>query len=116
MGRHYFGDIEGKFAFAIQSSDAADRFGVSGEQNTLSYYFSSDNLDDLEEELKNIVRNLGDKFSKVRKLSQGCVNSEKIKELKITDDDLSEFADFELGLKIRRQIKLTGSCHFEAEL
>ena len=54
MGRH----IEGKFAFAIQSSDAADRFGVSGEQNTLSYYFGSDNLDDLEEELKNIVRKL----------------------------------------------------------
>ena len=116
MGRYYFGDIEGKFAFAIQSSDAADRFGVSGEQNTLSYYFGSDNLEDLEEELKNIVRNLGDKLSKVRKLSQGGVNFEKIKELKITDDDLSEFADFELGLKIRRQIKLTGSCHFEAEL
>jgi len=116
MGRYYFGDIEGKFAFTIQSSDAADRFGVSGEQNTLSYYFSSDNLNYLEEELKNIVRNLGDKFSKIRKLSKCYVNSEKIEELKITDNDLSEFADFELGLKIRRQIKLTGSCHFEAEL
>ena len=57
MGRHYFGDIEGKFAFAIQSSDAADRFGVSGEQNTLSYYFGSDNLDTIEEELKNILIN-----------------------------------------------------------
>ena len=57
MGRYYFGDIEGKFAFAIQSSDAADRFGVSGEQNTLSYYFGSDNLDTIEEELKNILIN-----------------------------------------------------------
>lgn len=116
MGRHYFGDIEGKFAFAVQSSDAADRFGVSGEQSTITYYFGADNLDDIEEELKNIIRNFGDKFSKVRKVSSGFINSEKIKQLEITNNDLSEFADFELGLKIRRCIKLTGSCHFEAEL
>ena len=31
MGRYYSGDIEGKFAFGIQSSDAADRFGVIGQ-------------------------------------------------------------------------------------
>jgi hypothetical protein len=30
MGRYYTGDIEGKFAFAVQSSDAADRFGSCG--------------------------------------------------------------------------------------
>ena len=27
MGRYYSGDIEGKFWFAVQSSNAADRFG-----------------------------------------------------------------------------------------
>ena len=32
MGRYYSGDIEGKFWFALQSSDAADRFGVVGTQ------------------------------------------------------------------------------------
>jgi len=116
MGRYYFGDIEGKFAFATQSSDAADRFGVSGEQNTISYYFALEHLNDVEEELRNLIKNLGDKFSKVKRASSGLLNSEKMNELGITDNDLSEFSDFELGLKIRRQIKLTGSCHFEAEL
>jgi len=28
MGRYYNGDIEGKFWFAVQSSDDADFFGV----------------------------------------------------------------------------------------
>ena len=32
MGRYYNGDIEGKFWFAVQSSDCADRFGSIGEQ------------------------------------------------------------------------------------
>ncbi len=39
MGRYYSGDIEGKFWFAVQSSYAADRFGVimiSGIGNTYS--------------------------------------------------------------------------------
>ena len=30
MGRQYKGDINGKFWFAIQDSDTADRFGVHG--------------------------------------------------------------------------------------
>jgi hypothetical protein len=28
MGRYYSGDIDGKFWFALQSSDCADRFAV----------------------------------------------------------------------------------------
>ena len=32
MGRNYFGDIDGKFGFACQSSDDADFFGVTGYQ------------------------------------------------------------------------------------
>lgn len=40
MGRYYSGDIEGKFWFAVQSSNAADRFGVSGnEPNFIQYHF-----------------------------------------------------------------------------
>ena len=33
MGRYYEGDINGKFMFGVQASNAADRFGVEG--NTL---------------------------------------------------------------------------------
>jgi hypothetical protein len=116
MGRYYFGDIDGKFAFAIQSSNAADRFGVHGEQSTLSYYFDSDNLDSIEEELRNIIIKLGDRFFEVRRFYHGFLNSDEREKPEITDDELREFYDFELGLKIRRCIKLNGSCHFEAEL
>ena len=49
MGRYYNGDIEGKFWFAIQSSTDADFFGVVGsEPSYLDYYFSEDNLKDIE--------------------------------------------------------------------
>ena len=39
MGRYYSGDIEGKFWFAVQSSDDADNFGVEGDSAFLNYYF-----------------------------------------------------------------------------
>ena len=35
MGRYYHGDIDGKFMFAVQSSDAHERFGAVEEE---SYY------------------------------------------------------------------------------
>ena len=31
MGRYYDGDISGELWFGVQSSDAADRFGVKGQ-------------------------------------------------------------------------------------
>ena len=40
MGRYYSGDIEGKFWFAVQSSDDADFFVATGEHsNYFDYYF-----------------------------------------------------------------------------
>ena len=51
MGRYTSGDIEHKFWFAVQNSNAADRFGVTGVQpEELYYYFDNGNLDDVEEE------------------------------------------------------------------
>ena len=35
MGRYYNGDIEGKFWFAVQSSDDADFFGQQGQARFL---------------------------------------------------------------------------------
>ena len=37
MGRYYNGDIEGKFWFAVQSSNDADFFGCEGESHNISY-------------------------------------------------------------------------------
>ena len=39
MGRYYNGDIDGKFWFAVQSSNDADFFGVEGTPRFLDYYF-----------------------------------------------------------------------------
>ena len=42
MGRYYHGDIEGKFWFAVQSSQDADFFGSEGTSSHLHYYFDED--------------------------------------------------------------------------
>lgn len=119
MGRYYMGDIEGKFWFALQSSDAADRFGVTGEEPSyLNYYFDEDNLEDVEAEIKNIEETLGDKLGIIDKFIEenNGYNDEKLKEIGITKNELSDYADLGLGKQIRDCIKETGSCSFEAEL
>jgi hypothetical protein len=124
MGRYYYGDIEGKFWFAVQSSDAADRFGVKGsEPNYISYYFHRENLEDINNELKNIENNLGPHlktfesfFEKVRGYNdqevQTLLNLSTIEEARFM---LSEYADYRLGLKIKNKVEETGECSFEAE-
>ena len=119
MGRYYSGDIDGKFWFALQSSDAADRFGVTGEEpNYITYYFDEDNLEDVEAEIKNIEETLGDKVEIIDNFfkENNGYNDEKLKELGITKDELRDYADLGLGKQIRDCIKETSSCSFEAEL
>ena len=61
MGRYYSGDIDGKFWFGVQSSNAADRFGVTAsEPSYINYYFDEENLEDVENEIKNIKESLGE--------------------------------------------------------
>ena len=88
MGRYYNGDIEGKFWFAVQSSDDADFFGASGTEPTvanpnqyLDYHFTKD------EHLK-----------------------EKSKEF------LEWYARLELGEQILDCVLKKGECSFESEL
>ena len=129
MGRYYRGDIEGKFAFGVQSSKAADRFGVEGEPpNELYYYFSEDNLDSLVKELNRIE----DSFSVEKRnallayfdlytleniapmsfdayLEKGGVE-------RLNTNEVVEYVDYRLGKEILQCIKETGECHFTAEL
>jgi hypothetical protein len=119
MGRYYNGDIEGKFWFALQSSDAADRFGVEGDQpNYITYYFDEDNLEDVEAEIKNIEETLGDKIATLDKFFEenNGYNDEMIEKIGITKDELRDYADLGLGKQIRDCIVKTSSCSFEAEL
>jgi hypothetical protein len=128
MGRYYTGDIEGKFAFAIQNSDAADRFGVTGQTpNFLEYYFTTDNLEDIKEELKNIEDAFGEHKTSLKTYFDlyktqddaplsfySYIQEGGLPEL--TDNQLSEYYDYVLGRKILDCIQETGSCSFDAEL
>ena len=119
MGRYYTGDIEGKFWFAVQSSNAADRFGVIGsEPSHLEYWFDESNFEEVEAEIKNIEESLGEKKQIIDKFFEdnNGFNDEMLEEVGISNNELSDYADLELGVKIRDQIKNFGSCSFDAEL
>lgn len=119
MGRYYTGDIEGKFWFGIQSSNAADRFGVIGsEPSHLEYWFDESNFEEVEAEIKNIQDSLGDKLKIIEDFFEknNGYTDEMLEEVGISNNELSDYADLELGVKIRDQIKNFGSCSFDAEL
>ena len=118
MGRYYNGDIEGKFWFGIQSSNSADRFGVTGNEPAyLDYWFDESNLEDVDAEIKSIEKSLGDKIQIIKDFfkENNGYNDEKLKKADITEDELSEYADLKLGIKIRDCIKESGQCSFQAE-
>ena len=119
MGRYYSGDIEGKFWFALQSSDCADRFGKIGEIPCyLEYYFDIHDLPDVEAEIQSIESTLGNVKEKIDKFFEenNGYNEEKLKEHGITIHHLSEYADLLLGYQIQNSINKNGGCHFSAEL
>lgn len=124
MGRYYSGDIEGKFWFAVQSSSAASRFG--GECHTsevIKYYFDKDtDYEDVCKEIEKIKNNLGSLKVKLddffnehnngyndEMLVDYGIPQERLKEL------LIEYADLELGIKIKECLEKQDYCTFEAE-
>ena len=114
MGRYYSGDIEGKFMFAVQSSDAADRFGSTGYNNYISYYFDEIHLKIIDEQLKLLKPSFKtvEEFFKDR----DSYSTEDQEKAGITSQDMSDYADYVLGLKIKECIIEQGDCSFEAEL
>ena len=119
MGRYYSGDINGKFLFGLQSSSAADRFGVEGEPPAeLQYWFSTENLVEIEEEILNIETALGEKKQILDDFfrTKDSYSSDEIAKLGVTEEEFSEYADLGLGIKIRDYVKENGDCSFTAEL
>jgi len=119
MGRYYSGDIEGKFWFALQSSDAASRFGGQQfEPSVINYYFSSEHLVEIEEEILNIENSLNEKKQILNDFfSQKTGYTDKdITALGVSQEELQDYADLGLGIKIRDCIIDKGTCSFEAEL
>ena len=124
MGRDISGDIDHRLWFAVQPSDSADRFGVTGEQpETLEYWFREEDLESVEDEINSIIKSLGkykdllDKFFN----EKYAYNDEQLsKYLQVDEKEtkklLREYADLELGIKIRDCIKENGECSFSAEM
>jgi len=116
MGRHYSGDIDGKFWVAVQPSDAADRFGCPGmTPSYLEYYFDEDNIQEVRDEIKNIENAID-----VDKLNgffddAGWYSQDDLEKAKITHDELTEYADLCLGKKILKCLEENGDCSFTAE-
>ena len=130
MGRYYHGDIEGKFWFAVQSSNDADFFGVEGEPTYLNYYFNDQDKDKVHEGIVKLNKSLGrykkllDEFFENRegynneqltkfldeKNHPHCHSEEEVKVY------LKLYARLHLGNKIHDCILDKGYCNFEAEL
>ena len=122
MGRYYSGDINGKFWFGVQSSDAADRFGrIGGTPSYLYYYFDIDDLPEVEAEIQRIESTLGKKKAKLDAFfnQEGKLGyqDKELTEIGIDEQDLSEYADLLLGYKIAKALKesASGTCQFTAE-
>ena len=117
MGRWYTGDIEGKFWFGLQSSTAADRFGVSyNEPSYVEYYFSEDDLQGVQEEIENILEDLGEKIEVMDKYFGSNNSSDMLTESGISTKEIGDYADLLLGIQIKECIEGSGQCIFQAEL
>lgn len=128
MGRYYTGDIEGKFAFGVQSSAAADRFGRPGcAPGYLEYYYDDEAIPDLKIELKVIEESLGahkralqiyfDLYKTEHDAPMDFPEYLKSAELpKLTDEQFKEYVDYALGRQILDCVEREGECTFTAEL
>ena len=120
MGRYYHGDIEGKFWFAIQSSMAAERFGGNHiEPDYVTFDFQTEDLDDINAEIKKIEDDLGDSKQKIDDFfnaNNGSYSDKSLEDAGITAGQLRDYADLKLGIKIRDCVVSQGSCTFDAEL
>jgi len=121
MGRYYHGDIEGKFWFAVQSSDDGEYFGMRESQNHIEYY--SDDLETAEEGVQECKQALRGYLTKMNKFfdSRSSYTRKNLEEtLELNENETKEllvwYARLRLGRQIVACIKEQGSCYYEAEL
>tara|TARA_R100001086_G_scaffold246397_1_gene178557 strand:- start:243 stop:617 length:375 start_codon:yes stop_codon:yes gene_type:complete len=124
MGRHYSGDIDGKFQFAVQSSNDADFFGVEGYRpERLEYTFEKEDLPKVTEGIKKCKAYLVDwkpKLDEFFKDTDAYSPDDLAKFLKVSETKMQEIqrwdARLDLGKQIEKCIEKIGQCYFEAEL
>jgi len=119
LGRYYNGDIEGKFWFAVQSSDDAEQFGAYECTSYIQYCVND--IDTVKDRLVVIINELGLKQDFIEtdtNTDEGeDIFFDKYKEAgEKTSEQEKLWASLELGLKIYHCLKEQGHCSFEAEL
>ena len=129
MGRYYEGDIEGKFMFAVQSSDDGEFFGAQEETNYVHYWI--DDVSTVDEGIDKCLKVLGDNDSRIIEFfaQNNGYNEEMIVtywkeeyQLEITLEDVKEMLEWYAILRMGRQMKELfvenpdSACHFTAEL
>ena len=119
MGRYYSGDIEGKFMFAVQPSNAGERFGAEEQKDYIQYYVER------EQSYDHIVRELDkiegsgalERVQKMFAIENGW-NDEILKKYNVSEEDLSEYADWRMGKQIKEFFDENPEelyCNFTAE-
>ena len=108
MGRYYNGDIDGKFWFAVQPSDAGERFGaVQIEPYYIEYEIDrEDSYNDIVKELKSIesndaIKRVDDMFKMLQLLKGNGYDDDTLKQYGVKEKDIEEYADYELGKQIK---------------
>jgi len=126
MGRYYNGDIDGKFWFAVQSSCDGTFFGMEEQEpNYIGFY--SEDLKTAEDGIKECKKELRGYLTKLNKFfnGHGTYSDKTLAEalnLEHEDDEyvrrhlLVWYARLNLGKKIVKCIKETGSCYYDAEI
>jgi|2_EtaG_2_1085320.scaffolds.fasta_scaffold12479_6 hypothetical protein len=124
MGRYYTGDIEGEFAFSVQSSNDADFFGSIGQEpNHLYYYFDKGDLPSIKKGLKECKKKLG-KHTKVLEdcfADSSIYNDETVGKIcEVSQEEARTLQEWcfrlYLGKKILTCVEYQDYCEFEAEL
>lgn len=120
MGRYYSGDIEGKFMFAVQGSDAGTRFGAfECSSGYIEYCVNRESYKDIVRVLASIKsRGHVDKVKNMFEKVNGY-NDKIMEEHGVTRKDLSEYADYNLGEQMKvwfDENEDEDSLYFNAEL
>lgn len=119
MGRYYNGDINGKFWFGVQSSNSADRFGVTGHvPEYIEYQFNEEDKASVEAELKKIENALGEQLQLMEDffINPAPYTNDMLIGIGINVSKLSDYADYKLGQQILDCLNEYGQCQFTAEL
>ena len=120
MGRYYNGDVNGKFMFAVQGSDAHERFGaVEVESAYIHYVVYREDYAEICAEL-DAIKHKGH-IEKVLKMfnEENGFNDEIKKQYNVSQEDLEEYADYEIGMQLKEFFDENPDCYecrFDAEI